>query len=117
MYLLYAEKFGPDQCTLPRPVWIHPKPTYKLVRDAQNDETQQDFSNSLYVARPKLDSNKRCAALSCATSTANNYNANALFYKEIRLNKTILRIRCGVLLTFLLQLHSLSDRVKKKIMK
>jgi len=62
VYLLRAEKFGPDPCRLPRPVWVHPKPAYKLVRDAHNDETEKDFSDSLYVSRSKLVSNKRCAA-------------------------------------------------------
>jgi len=101
VYLLNAEKFGPDPCTLPRTVWVHHKPSYKLVRDAHNDETERDFWNSLYISRSKLDSNKRCAAYSCSVSTANSYKANALFYKEIMLKKHILRIRCGVLLTFL----------------
>jgi hypothetical protein len=85
--LLHAVKFGPDPRTLPRPVWAHPKPTYKLVCDAHNDETHTDFSNSLYVSRCKLDSNKRCAAKSCSVSTANNYNNNTLFYREIGLKE------------------------------
>lgn len=84
MYLLHAETFGPDPCTLPRLVWVRPKPTYKLVR-----ETERDFSNSLYALRSKFDSNKRCTAYSCSVSTANNYNANALFYKEIRLKENL----------------------------
>jgi len=118
VYLLHAEKFGPDHCTLPQPVWVHPKPTSKLVRDVHNDETQQDFPNSLYLSRSKLDSNKRCAALSCAVSTANNHKANALFYKEIRLSKSILRISCEVLLTFLFyDCIPFLTELRKKIMK
>jgi len=94
--LLHAEKFGPDPPTLPRPVWAHPKPTYKLVRDAHNDDTQTDFSNVVSLTRIRDVQHKVVQSQLQITIMRTLY-----FTERSGEKRTILRIRCGVLLTFI----------------